>query len=122
MLIPLLHARVATVTVVCCAGVGLWGLWLAFRKQELTTSFLGALLLNEAIFLAQGSLGLMMVLQGTQPGQGVHYLYGVVALLALPVTLLVTRARRTSREAAIYGATCLFLSGVALRAAATGPF
>ncbi len=121
MPIPLVHARLATIAVVFSAFVGLWGLFLAFRRRELSPSFWGALIVNEIVFVIQGLLGLTMVLQGLAPGRGwVHYLYGGVALLAIPTALAYMRGGRTAREAAVYGAMCLFLAGVSLRAIATG--
>ncbi|MBI3244373.1 MAG: hypothetical protein HYZ49_19000 [Chloroflexi bacterium] len=119
MSLLLIHSRLATTGMLYSAAVGLWALYLAFRKRDLDANFWGALAINEIIFIVEAVLGVTMWAQGLRPGRLIHILYGIVAIITIPSAFAFTRGRGTRREALIYGALCLFLAGVAIRAATT---
>ncbi|MEK7328795.1 MAG: hypothetical protein AAB217_26420 [Chloroflexota bacterium] len=114
-----IHDRLADTGMYYSAIVGLWALYLAFRKRDLDSNFWGALVINEIIFIAEATLGVTMWAQGLRPARIVHLLYGVLAVITIPAAFAFTKGRATNREAALYGLICLFLAGVAIRAATT---
>jgi heme A synthase len=119
MSLLLIHSRLANTGMLYSAAVGLWALYLAFRKRDLDPNFWGALAINEIIFIVEALLGVTMWAQGLRPDRVVHLLYGVLAVITIPAAFAFTRGKGTRREAAIYGLICLFLAGVAIRAATT---
>lgn len=120
MTFTFIHERLFTVGTIYSLAVGVWALYLAFTKRDLNSSFWGALVINEFIFIAQGIVGASMWIDGLRPARSVHLLYGVLSVIVLPSAFAFTKGGATRREAATYGLICLFLAGVAIRAAATG--
>ena len=81
----------------------------------------GALVIGELLVLAEGLLGVSLFLAGHRPARtGIHILYGVFLVVALPGTFSFTRRRPARAEALIFGLISLFLAGVAVRARVTG--
>lgn len=119
MPLALIHSRLALTAVIYSAVVGLWALFIYFRKRDIDSNFWGALVINELIFVAQAVFGVILIIEGLRPGRTVHYLYGALGLITLPSAFAFTRGRSTFREALIYGVICLFLAGVAIRAIGT---
>jgi hypothetical protein len=81
---------------------------------------LGALILNEAVVVIQGILGVILLIQGQRPHQGLHFLYGVVALLVLPAAYFYSDGGSERRDSLVFGLAGLFLLGIAIRAVTTG--
>lgn len=96
---------------------GIWGLILYFRKKkEINRPWKIALIVTAIIGLLQGLLGVSLVMLGQKPGGGslyyLHYVYGAIVLLAIPVAY--TYASKDVRR------TILILSLAALIIAAAG--
>jgi hypothetical protein len=73
------------------------------------------------LLAVQTVAGLAVLATGGRPQQGIHYLYGVVILLALPAgEILGQQWWNGRRETLVVAITCLFAFGVAIRAAMTG--
>jgi hypothetical protein len=114
-----IHERLWTTAAVYSAAVGLWALYLAFKQQNLSPNFWGALVINELIFVVQAVLGAIILVQAAQNARWVHYLYVITGVLTIPAAYLFTRGRGTRQEASTYGLVCLFLMGIAIRAVTT---
>ena len=116
-----LHTRLGNVTIPSfILVIALWALLNFARKQGLSPSYWGALVVGEVLLAVQGFLGLLIYLQGNRPPRVVHYLYGVFILLVWPGLFAYTQGQDTRREALLYGLVSLFLFGVSLRAIGTG--
>lgn len=103
---------------VICA---LWGFWRALRGEGVRGDFWGALVILEGVILLQGLLGLVMVLMRLRPARGgLHFLYGIVLALALPLVYAYTRGRDGRREQWLYSIVLTIMVGLALRAIITG--
>jgi len=117
----LLHGRLANTVVMYAILMALWGFWRYFRKQGMDSSYWGAVVIAEVLILIQGAVGVFMRISGILPARGwFHILYGIVAAISLPAVYMFTKGRDERRDMLIYAAIFLFLTGIALRAMATG--
>jgi len=115
------HARLAISAILYALVLGLWAFWRYFRRQGVHSSYFGALVIAEILFLAQGALGGYMWLTGLRPERGgIHILYGVVGALTIPGVYLFTKGREERRETLIYALAMIFATGILLRAMTTG--
>ena len=113
------HGRLGNTAMLFALGLGLWGLWLYFRKRGPTASYFGGLVIGELVFLIQGVVGAILYFSGLRPAQVVHLLYGALGVFVLPAAYTYTRGGDDRRGALIYGLIGLFLFGIALRAVTT---
>jgi len=108
---------------------GIWGLILYFRKKTETISrpWRNALIITAADGLLQGILGVTLLLLGQKPGTGtdlyyLHYVYGGIVALAIPVALTyATGGKKPRRDVLIYSIAALILFAAGFRAWMTGP-
>ncbi len=113
-----LHDRLATAIVLYLAVVGVWGLALGVRNTGPTQSYRGALAVAEAVAIAQGLLGLvLLVTRGV--ANGLHVLYGFALVAALPIAVTFVRDRRPRGQSVALGFAALFAMGLALRGCTT---
>ncbi|MCJ7514065.1 MAG: hypothetical protein MUO23_14005 [Anaerolineales bacterium] len=116
----IIHGLLANTVMLFTLLAGLWGLLLYVRRRSVDGGYWGILVIGELLILAQGVLGIVLLVGGKQPGRGIHILYGAVAALTLPAAYGFTRARDDRRAALTYGLLCLFLTAIAWRSATTG--
>src|ERR1700731_5270080 len=91
-----------------------------FRKQPSSASFRATLVLTEALFIIQGLVGVLMFANGRRPHDNLHWLYGVLLVIVLPIAMSYVSGRDSRREALIYGIAGLFMAGLSIRALTTG--
>lgn len=115
-----IHARLANSVVLFLVVVGLWALVNYARRQGLSSSYWGTLVIGELLLAGQAVVGAVLYAQGGRPPRLVHYLYGVFILLVWPGIFAFTQGRSGRREALIYGVASLFMVGVAIRSISTG--
>ncbi|HUY99286.1 MAG TPA: hypothetical protein VMU89_02975 [Thermomicrobiaceae bacterium] len=115
-----LHAGVATAVVLYMLILGLWGLASALRGAGVTESYRGALVIGEALTIAQALIGVLLVIGGYRPHDALHFLYGVLVPLIIPFAYGLVRAQPPRRAALYYGIATLFIVGLAIRAVVTG--
>ncbi len=121
MTLSFVHSRLAEAAVLFALVAGLWGLVLYFRRQEMRANYWGILAVGEILFAAQGIVGILLWLNGLRPTRGIHWLYGVFAVLALPGYYLLSQGQDNRRAVLIYSLLCLFLAVMLqTRAKATG--
>ncbi len=99
--------------------IGVWGLVLYFRKLPTSGGFRSTLVLTEVLFILQGVIGVGMFLGGRRPHDSLHWLYGVLLVIALPIAASYTSGRGPRREALVYGIAGLFMAGLTIRALTT---
>jgi len=113
-----LHDRLATAIVLYLAVLGAWGLALGVRNSGPTRAFQGALVIAEAVAIIQGMLGaLLLVSRGV--ANGIHVLYGLALVAALPVAATFVRDRQPRGQSVALGFAALFAMGLALRGCTT---
>jgi heme A synthase len=115
-----LHQNWSRVVLLYTLLVALWALFLWLRGANPSGGLLGALILNEAVVLIQGILGVVLLTQGQRPHDALHFLYGVVSVLVLPAAYFYSEGGAERRDSLVFGLGGLFLLGIAIRAITTG--
>jgi mannitol-specific phosphotransferase system IIBC component len=100
--------------------IGVWGLVTYFRKVPSSGSFRATLVLTEVLFILQGVVGVLIYANGRRPHDNLHWLYGVLLVIILPIAASYTSGREPRREPLVYGIAGLFMAGLAIRALTTG--
>lgn len=103
---------------------GIWGLILYFRKKEVINQpWKIALIVTAIIGLLQGLLGVLLVMLGQKPGGGslyyLHYVYGAIVLLAIPVAYTYA-SKNVRRTILILSLAALIIAAAGARAMMTG--
>ena len=116
------HDRMGNSALLFTIIMAVWGLWRYFRRQGIDSSYWGALVIVEILYLAQDLIGAAVYAGGTvRPSNPfMHILYGVVNLLVVPGIFFFTRGDDKRRAILIYALGFLFLIGIFLRLQATG--
>jgi heme A synthase len=115
-----LHNGLFRTGLLITAFIGIWGLVTYFRKMPSSGSFRATLVLTEVLFIAQGAVGVLMFLSGRRPHDNLHWLYGILLVIVLPIAMSYVSGRDPRREPLVYGIAGLFMFGLALRASMTG--
>jgi heme A synthase len=119
-LVVTLHQGFGRVVLFYSILVAIWGVFLYFRGSNPSGGYLGSLVINEGVVILQGILGVVLLLLGNRPHDGLHFLYGVVALVTLPSAYLYSSRGSERRDSLIFGLAALFLFGIGIRAFTTG--
>jgi len=98
----------------------IWSAVLYLRKQVPGGSYRATLVLTEGLFIVQGLVGIAMFLAGARPHDPLHWLYGPLLVIVLPIAASYLSGRDRRREALVYGLAALFMFGLAIRAYMTG--
>lgn len=114
------HSRLANTALLFCFIMAIWGFWRFFRRQGVGGSYWGAAIIAELLLVVQSGIGTYLWFIGLRPARGIHILYGIVSVLAVPLVFALTRGRDERPEMLMYGVAFLILVGLLLRAVATG--
>ena len=117
----LVHQRLALAGILIAVIIGIWGLITFLLKREATSGYRSTLVMTELLFIAQGAIGIILFVVGARrPHDGLHVLYGVLLVIALPIGASYTSGREPRREPLVYGLVGLFMVGLTIRAITTG--
>ncbi|MGI8915321.1 MAG: hypothetical protein ACR2JY_16315 [Chloroflexota bacterium] len=99
-----------------------WGFVLTIMRRPIGPSYRGSLRIAEGLILVQVIIGAIVFLSGApHPKVVLHYLYGLVILLALPAAeTLAPQWGKGRHETLAVAIGCLLAFGLAVRAAMTG--
>ena len=108
---------------------GIWGFVLFFMKRTRTIyrPWRITVVITAILALLQGIFGVTLVLLGQKPGTGtglyyLHYVYGGIVALAIPVALTyATSGKNPRRDVLIFSIAALVLFAAGFRAWMTGP-
>ncbi len=121
---PDLHGVLARAIVLFAGIAGLYGLYQYFRKQPISPSYWGIIVVGNLATLGQGAIGLALAVSGAQAREWVHILYGITALLWIPIINVINnqfnKGEHNVRETLIVALVSLFEMGVGIRAIVTG--
>jgi heme A synthase len=99
--------------------IGGWGLVMFWRRVAPSGGYNSALVVVEAVFIVQGLLGAVLFVGGRRPHDALHWLYGVLLVIVLPIAATYTSGRDDRRQSLVYGVAGLFMAGLAIRALTT---
>ena len=118
-----LHGLLSRALLLFAVVAGVYGLIEYFRKQLVSPNYWGIIVVGNLAAVGQGIIGLILALAGQQPAEWVHILYGVVALMWIPIisltNQLINNNEHNRRETLIVALVSLFEAGIALRAITT---
>lgn len=121
----LFHQDLFNSVVLYFVVLALWGLFLFIRGQAPSGSYLAALIIGVGLIAVQGLSGVLIVVTSAgkhHPKDGLHWLYGFVLLLTIPVIYGAWAQRANDRRASLlYAGGCALILIIALvRSRATG--
>ena len=96
--------------------IGVWGLVMYFRNVSPSASFRSTLVLTEALFILQGLIGIALFGTGSRPKDALHWLYGILLIITLPIAATYPAAREEKRQSLVSGIVGLFMAGLCIRA------
>jgi hypothetical protein len=114
-----LHSRVAYALVLYYALVGLWGIFRGIRDRGPDASYRGAIAIATVAAVAQGTLGLLVLVFRGAPAEAVHILYGLALAVAMPLAATLVRDRTPRGQSVALGLAALFAAGLAIRGITT---
>ena len=121
-----IHEDMAPV-ILAAGGITLiWGIitWIVARGSGggagVLRAFRVLLTITAALGVIQAILGGLMYLQGARPGDGLHYVYGGIVLLAIPVAYVYSDQAQVRRDIIIMAIAIVAVIGAAIRALMTG--
>src|SRR5512134_159760 len=124
MALQSLHGVLSRAIVLFAAIAGAYGLFQYFRKLPITPSYWGIIVVGNLATLGQGAIGLLLAFSGAQMSEWVHILYGLTAVLWIPLISFINhqfnKGERNVRETLIVALVSLFEMGIGLRAIGTG--
>ena len=96
--------------------IGVWGLVLFFRRVSPGASYRSTLVLTEGLFILQGLIGVGLIGTGARPKDPLHWLYGILLVITLPIAATYPAAKDERRQSLVYGIVGLFMAGLCIRA------
>ena len=117
---PVVHAIVGSLLIAMNALVAVWG-FVAYRRNSPPGNlFRQALALAQTLVIAQAFLGLALISQGREPGDQLHFAYGLLPLLcvAYPYAL---RGEDGRRNLLVFTIGSALVAALGIRAFMTGP-
>jgi hypothetical protein len=101
------HEVVGLAVLVAAAIATIWGATAYFRRREPGRTLGHTIALVQTLLIAQVGLGLLLVSDGREAADDLHYAYGTLALVAVLAPWLYAPAEPRRRLAWFVGATLL---------------
>ena len=115
-----LHRLAAQLALILAALLVGWSLALLALRRRPGGLFAGNAAWTGLAILAAAGVGLVMLLQGDSPADGLHVLYGVLAAGVLPATLPTMEGRPPQQRATVLAVGAVVLLILLLRLFQTG--
>ncbi|HVB72581.1 MAG TPA: hypothetical protein VNE38_03405 [Ktedonobacteraceae bacterium] len=123
-----LHFFNALLILLAGTVTGIWGLILFFMKRErINRPWRISLIFTAIVSLLQAVFGIILLLLGQKPDGGtglyyLHFVYGAIVALAIPVAVTyATGGKKPRRDILIFSVISLILVAAAVRGLMTGP-
>ena len=121
MSLIVIHNRLSLSILLYVIILFFWGFWGYIRKNDVKSSYWGAMIVGEILILGQGVLGTLLYFIGLQPERGwMHMLYGIVGSLGIPAALIITKGRNDRQTLLVYAAVLLLIFVIFIRSIVTG--
>ena len=117
---PLVHAVVGTLLIATNLAVAIWG-FLAYRRNSPPgRAFTQLLAAAHTLVIAQATLGLILLSEGDQPADRLHFVYGLLPLLAVAYPYAL-RGEDGRRNVLLFAVGSALVTALGIRAFMTGP-
>jgi hypothetical protein len=117
---PLVHAVVGSLLIATNAVAALWG-YVAYRRDRAPgAAFRQLLAAAQTLVIAQATLGLILLSQGDEPGDSLHFIYGLLPLLAVAYPYAL-RGDDGRRNLLLFTVGSALVAALGVRAFMTGP-
>ncbi len=117
---PIAHAVVGSLLIAANLVVAVWG-YLAYRRDRPPGRwFMQLLALAQTLVLAQATLGLVLLGEGREPADRLHFVYGLLPLLAVAYPYAL-RGEDGRRNLLLFTVGSALVAALGIRAFMTGP-
>ena len=117
---PEVHAVVGSLLIAANLAVAVWG-YIGYRRNAPPGRlFTHLLALAQTLVIAQATLGLTLLAQGYEPGDRLHFVYGLLPLLAIAYPYAL-RGEDGRRNLLLFTAGSAVVAALGIRAFMTGP-
>jgi hypothetical protein len=117
---PLVHASVGVLLIATNLAVAIWG-FLAYRRDRAPgPAFTQLLAAAHTSVIAQATLGLILLSEGYEPADRLHFVYGLLPLLAVAYPYAL-RGEDGRRNVLLFSVGSALVTALAIRAFMTGP-
>jgi hypothetical protein len=117
---PLVHASVGVLLIATNLAVAIWGFWAYRRDRAPGPAFTQLLAAAHTSVIAQATLGLILLSQGYEPADRLHFVYGLLPLLAVAYPYAL-RGEDGRRNVLLFSVGSALVTALAIRAFMTGP-
>lgn len=114
-----IHSALGNSVIMFLFVCGVWGIGLFVLRRPVNGSYLGSLVIGELLVLGQAVTGVFMLFAGSMPNNNIHFLYGLLVVISLPVLYAYVSSRSSRFDPLIYGVASLLIMGFAMRAQTT---
>lgn len=112
-----LHANLLFTILMVFGVLALWALILGLLRRPVGQWLFSGMAIGVLLVLAESILGVIMIVQGLRPVRTeMHILYGVIALLTIPIAHSSARNREARSQGLIYAFACMCVCVFVLRA------
>lgn len=115
-----IHGALSRTAILLTFILAIWGYFRFFRKEGVSSSYWGAMVIAETLYIVQGVIGVVLFILGEVPVGWAHYLYGVVSVLIIPGVFAYTKGDPSRRSMLLYASFLLFLAVMFFRSVQTG--
>ena len=115
-----IHGALSRTAILLTFILSIWGYFRFFRKEGVSSSYWGAMVIAEVLYIVQGVIGVVLYLMGERPAGWAHILYGVVSVLIIPGVFAYTKGDPSRRSMLLYASFLLFLAVMFFRSVQTG--
>jgi hypothetical protein len=104
--IVFLHTRFAYALILFAAILGIWGIVAYATRRRISPGFRSAFVLMIALTAAQGLAGVIVFATGQRPGELLHVVYGIFAIVFLPGVYFYAARRTPQLEGMLMVISC----------------
>ena len=112
-IVLILHQGLTNMMTLYFLFLGVWGLFRAFRGQEVAGNYFGSLIIGQVLMVIQVIIGGILYFNGRSAGMtrpDVHFLYGAFVLIFLPfIYAAVLKGDDSNRGMWVWGFVCMFM-------------
>jgi hypothetical protein len=112
-----LHANLLFTILLVFSVLALWALILGLLRRPVGARLHSGMAIGVLLVLSECVLGVILLVRGLLPLRPeMHILYGIIALLTIPIAHSSARNREPRSQGLMYAFACMFVCIIALRA------